>query len=62
MTIIFYDGSILHCDCVEIAHLNPHKLIVDGFKVIPSVEVQRIVAGLLSGYREGVASNYANQR
>ena len=59
MTIIFYDGSVLHCDCVEIANLSPDKLIVDGYKVIPAIEVQRIVTGLLSGRKDGVASRYA---
>lgn len=61
MTIIFYDGSVLHCDCVEISNTHPDKLIVDGYKVIPAIDVHRIVTGLLSGRKDGVASQYADE-
>ncbi len=43
MTIVFYDGSVYHCECVEISNKDPHKLIVDECKVIHSAEVLRIV-------------------
>ena len=60
MTIIFYDGSVLHCDCVEISNAHPDKLIVDGYKVIPTIDIQRIVTGTLSGNKGGCAAQYAD--
>ena len=61
MTIIFYDGSVMYCDTVEIANKDPGKLIVDECKVIPAIEVMRIVSGKITGYKGGVAGGYAHE-
>ena len=40
MTIIFYDGSTLECSEIE---FGEHNIICDGYRVIPMIEVLRIV-------------------
>lgn len=41
MTIIYYDGSKLHCEEIEI---GMDGLIVDGYRLVPLGEIVRIVA------------------
>lgn len=46
MIIIFYDGSRLECNEIEIAGegLTGMTLIADGYRIVPIVEVLRIVS------------------
>ena len=41
MTIIYYDGSTLHCEEIE---FGMNTIIADGIYVVPYVEVLRIVS------------------
>ncbi len=41
MTVIFYDGSTLECSEIE---FGTNGIICDGYRVVPLVEVLRIVA------------------
>lgn len=43
MTIYFYDGYVMTCEEIEIG-MNG-TLIIDGYRVVNSYEVLRIVAG-----------------
>ena len=40
MRIIFYDGSEM--ECAEV-YFTENELIVDGYRVVPLITVQRIV-------------------
>lgn len=43
MTIILYDGATLECSEIEISG-DGKRIIVDGCRIVPWVEVLRIIA------------------
>lgn len=43
MKIIFYDGSALECNSIEISG-DGKNLIADEYRVVPLIEVLRIIA------------------
>lgn len=42
MTIIYYDGSKLECNKIEIS-TDGKSIIADGYRIIPLLEVLRII-------------------
>lgn len=44
MTIVFYDGSTLNCD--EIEFFDNRVVIIDGYRVVTTTEIQRIVTAI----------------
>lgn len=40
MEIIMYDGSVLECNTIE---FGDNVLIADGYRIVPVIEVLRIV-------------------
>lgn len=42
MTIIYYDGSKLECNEIEIS-TDGKNIIVDGYRIVPLLEVLRII-------------------
>lgn len=41
MAIVYYDGSELYCEEIEI---SVEGLIADGYRIVPFNEIERIVA------------------
>lgn len=42
MVIIFYDGSRLECEEIEVSG-DGINLIADGYRIVPLIEVLRII-------------------
>ena len=43
MIIVYYDGSTLECEAIEMCN-DGKNLIVDDYRIVPLLEVVRIVS------------------
>lgn len=43
MKIIYYDGSVLECEEIMLAG-DGRNFIVDGYRIVPMIEVLRIIS------------------
>jgi len=43
MIIVYYDGSTLECETIEMCN-DGKNLIVDDYRIVPLIEIVRIIA------------------